>query len=241
VATIDTSTTLAEIVARVPGVERELEALSLDYCCGGGRTLAEACAEAGVDPAAVIERVEAVPAQAPPEWASLGPAELADHVESTHHAFLHAELPRLVALADKVAGVHGDHHPELGRVRDLVVALRDDLEPHLAKEERVLFPMIRELAASETAPEFHCGSLRHPISVMMSEHDDTGRLLEELRAASGDYATPEDGCASYRALYEGLAAVEADTHLHVHVENNVLFPAVVALEDERGAPAAASR
>ena len=109
--------------------------------------------------------------------------------------------------------------------------LRADLVPHLRKEEQVLFPMIRELSTATEAPRFHCGSLRNPIAVMDREHDRAGELLAALRAESGGYRVPADGCASYQALYDGLAELEADTHLHVHKENNILFPAVVAAED----------
>lgn len=108
--------------------------------------------------------------------------------------------------------------------------LRDDLEPHLRKEVQVLFPMIRQLAAAGSVRSFHCGSLANPISVMLGEHDRAGGLLAELRALTGDYQTPADGCASYRACYDGLARLEADTHLHVHKENSLLFPTVVELE-----------
>jgi regulator of cell morphogenesis and NO signaling len=165
-----------------------------------------------------------------PTWATMSPAELVDHLEATHHQYLWAELPRLSALADKVRSVHGERHPELAAIVACYETIRADLEPHLQKEERVLFPMVRELAAADTAPAFHCGSLRNPISVMLAEHDTVGALLAELREHTDGYRPPADGCASYQALFAGLAELEADTHLHVHKENNVLFPAVVALE-----------
>jgi regulator of cell morphogenesis and NO signaling len=135
-------------------------------------------------------------------------------------------------LAEKVASVHGERHPELLDVLADVKELRDDLEPHLMKEERVLFPMIRQLSEADEPVEFHCGSLRNPISMMLIEHDRAGMLLAQLRDRTDDYIAPPDACASYRALYQGLAELEADTHLHVHKENNLLFPAVAALEDE---------
>lgn len=237
---ITPDTTLGDLVTERPHLARRLEAFGLDYCCGGQRTLASASDAAGL---AVDEVLAALRAEAGAggraEWADLGLAELVDHIEATHHAYLHQELPRLEALATKVAGVHGERHPELAQVLDLTRALRADLDPHLRKEEMVLFPMIRQLAAAEPgapAPAFHCGSAANPISVMLAEHDRTGELLDELRTASGDYGVPADGCASYRALYDGLAAVEADTHLHVHKENNVLFPAVLAAEAAIGQP-----
>ncbi|MFN8018067.1 MAG: iron-sulfur cluster repair di-iron protein [Acidimicrobiales bacterium] len=213
-----------------------LDRFGLDYCCGGGRTLADACAPLGLHPADVLDALDALAVDGGGDpggeaWASMGPAELVDHLEATHHAWLRGSLDRALPLADKVAGVHGERHPELAEVQRLVHELADDLLPHLQKEERILFPMIRELATAEQSPEFHCGSLRNPIRVMGMEHDRAGELLAELRAATGGYEVPADGCASYRLLYEELTALEADTHLHVHKENNVLFPAVVAMED----------
>ena len=225
------STTLAAIVDANPASARVLERHQLDYCCGGRRTLEQACAERDLDPAAVLAELGALQPAAAADWTTMGPAQLVDHIESTHHRYLHEELPRLAALTDKVVGVHGTRHPELHRVKVTFSALRDDLEPHLMKEERVLFPMIRELADATTAPTFHCGSVANPIRMMLLEHDRAGELLAELRDITNEFQSPEDGCASYHALYGGLAEIEADTHLHVHKENNVLFPAVLALED----------
>ncbi|HEX4983051.1 MAG TPA: hemerythrin domain-containing protein, partial [Ilumatobacteraceae bacterium] len=109
---------------------------------------------------------------------------------------------------------------------------RSDLEPHMSKEEQVLFPMIRELATASSAPSFHCGTLRNPISVMMREHDAVGELLAQLRQLTNGYVPPADGCASYVACYAALAELEADTHLHIHKENNLLFPLVLRMESQ---------
>lgn len=227
--------TLAAVVTRLPGATRVLEGHGLDYCCKGGRPLGEACAAQGVDTNEVLAQLHDLAGDdgTPADWASMSPAELVVHLEATHHAYLHTELPRLSELCAKVASVHGTRHPELDDVRRLYEELRADLEPHLMKEERVLFPAIRALCDDDAAPAFHCGTLGSPISVMRFEHDRAGELLEGLRQVTGGYTTPADGCASYRALYEGLAELEADTHLHVHKENNVLFPAVLALESEQ--------
>ena len=187
---------LAEIVDLVPGAPRVLESFGLDYCCGGQKTLEIACKEIDRDPSSVVEAIEALEAGPVPDWVSMSPQLLVNHIESTHHAYLHAELPRLEALAEKVAGVHGARHPELLEVHRGVTALKEDMEPHLMKEERVLFPMIRELATATAAPQFHCGSVANPISNMMSEHEVTGGILESLRAASGGYILPDEACAS---------------------------------------------
>ena len=229
--TVTADNTLAEVVTADPAATRVFEAHALDYCCGGRRRIDEACATAGVDVDAVLAALADLGPAPDVDWASMGPAELVDHLEATHHSYLHAELPRLTALVDKVVGAHGTRHPELLDLAAHYAELRAELEPHLAKEEQVLFPMIRELASSEAVPAFHCGSLQNPISVMLREHDRAGELLASLRTRTGGYETPADGCASYRALYDGLAELEADVHLHVHKENNLLFPAVLALEE----------
>jgi regulator of cell morphogenesis and NO signaling len=153
---------------------------------------------------------------------------LAEFIEATHHQYLHDELPALESLAAKLHGVHGERRPELDDVRRLVSELRADLEPHLLKEERVLFPAIHALVGGNRDLPF--GTVQNPIRMMAMEHDHCGDLLAQLRAAARGYTVPDDACASYQSLYQRLAVLEADTHLHIHLENNVLFPAVVAVE-----------
>ena len=225
--TVLTTSTLGDLVANAPARAAVLDRLGLDYCCHGQRSLDDACTAAGLDAttvAASLDLVSATPATEHPSE----PAQLTEHIEATHHAYLHAELPELVALAAKVASVHAERHPELGEVGVLVNELAADLEPHMLKEERILFPAIRALLAGTRA--FPFGTVRNPIAMMSIEHDRAGDLLAALRAATVGYRVPDDGCASYRALYERLAHMEADTHLHIHLENNVLFPAAVAAE-----------
>jgi regulator of cell morphogenesis and NO signaling len=221
---------LCEVVDLLPGAPRVLESYGLDYCCRGRESLSAACDRQHVDVAVVIAALDAIDAGPAPDWVPMSPALLVDHIEQTHHAYLHEELPRLETLSEKVASVHGARHPELVDLHRDCTLLRDDLEPHMAKEERVLFPMIRQLATAVSPPSFHCGSVANPISMMMSEHEQTGRLLESIRDLTGGHRAPDDACASYRELYNALAAVEADIHLHIHKENNVLFPAVVEME-----------
>lgn len=247
--TIDTHTTLGDLVTAHPGLASELERRGLDYCCGGRSTLDEAARAAGLDPTDLARELAVAAggddgeagavADRRPAWADMGPAELTDHIVATHHRYLWDELPRLEALAGKVAGAHLQRHPELGEVQALVGELRTDLEQHMAKEERILFPAVTHLARTGTAPGDGWGALARPISVMLIEHDRAGDLLARLRSVTGGFRAPSDACPSYRAFYEGLAAVEADTHLHVHKENNVLFPAVLCLGDAGTAAAEA--
>ena len=226
--------TLAQIIDSDPRAASIFESVGLDYCCGGGRTLETACRAAGIEVASVVALLQQTsPRREPADWVSLSPAELTDHIEMTHHAYLLAELPRLEELADRVAARHGGRFPEVLRVRELVTRLRGDFEPHLAKEQLVLFPMIRQLAAGEGLVRFHCGSLANPIRVMRDDHDTTAELLRQLDAVTGCFEAPSGACASFRALYGELAQLVADTHLHIHKENNVLFPAVLALEEAR--------
>jgi regulator of cell morphogenesis and NO signaling len=229
---LTTTSTLAEIASSQPSLTRELERLGLDYCCGGRRTLSEACQEQSLNPEAVVDELVALNAgDAPtPEWIGMSPPELVDHIEATHHRYLKQELPRLSELAAKVSRVHGEKYPDLIRVAEIYGEIRADLEPHLIKEEEVLFPMIRMLASATSRPEFHCGTISNPIAVMEQEHIAVGALLEQLRVLTRGYQAPEDTCASTLALMAGLAELEADTHLHVHKENNLLFPAVTAME-----------
>ena len=217
---------LGDLVAERPATARVLDRLGLDYCCHGERSLADACDAAGLDLASVTAELDGAP-EAGPDRDGMSPPELAAHIVATHHAYLHEELPALDALAEKVMTVHRERHPETAEVRRLVRALREDLEPHLAKEERVLFPAIAALFGSGRR-DFPFGSIANPIRVMRVEHDRAGELLELLRRATTGYAVPDDACASFRSLYERLEALEHDTHVHVHKENHLLFPAAEA-------------
>jgi regulator of cell morphogenesis and NO signaling len=234
--TITSDSALGDIVSGDPSLARQLERLALDYCCGGARTIAVACAEHGLDAGAVVAVLDAARSERPaPGWTTMGLTELVDHIEETHLRFLWDELPRVTALMDKVHTVHGARHRELADVAACLVEVRADLEPHMLKEERVLFPMIRTLATAAAPPAFHCGTVQNPISVMLREHDDIGVLLSRLGELTDGYTAPSDGCVSYRLLYQALAEIEADTHLHVHKENNVLFPMVMRREAELAA------
>jgi regulator of cell morphogenesis and NO signaling len=232
---IDLSTTLAEAVNACPSLAREFERRGLDYCCGGRRTVGDACASIGLDPDAVIAELSRVDAATDGGWSTMSADVLVEHIEATHHQYLWVELPRVTSLLAKVLSVHGGRHPELTEIAVCFAEVRADLEPHMMKEERVLFPMIRELATSAGMPAFHCGTLHNPISVMLGEHDAVGELFARLRRLTDGYTPPADGCASYVGCFTAMAELEADTHLHIHKENNVLFPLVLQMEAERSA------
>jgi regulator of cell morphogenesis and NO signaling len=226
---IHPSMTLGEIVTLHPSLAAELEQQGLDYCCHGARTLEVAAAELGLDPQSAADQLSGsrVDTAAAP-WASLAPSALVDDIESVHHRYLWAELPRITALVDKVVAVHGGRHPELFEVQRLYDELRADLEPHLVREEQTLFPSIRQLEGAADDAARNDAQLTELTGLLEAEHETVGALLEQLRRVTGRYTPPADGCASYVACYQALAELESDTHLHVHKENNVLLPAVRA-------------
>jgi len=213
------------------------EDLSIDSCCGGHRTLAEACAEKGIDPETVLTRLMTDPTEsdsvaAVVEGMDGSLSESVDHLLETHHKYLKEALPRLAALLDKVVNAHVERHPELTTVRELFGELRADLEPHLMKEEQVLFPIIKVLETSGGNADFHCGSVLNPIRVMQGEHEQALTLFEKIRATTRNFNMPEDGCQSYRLLLTGLDELEMDTRLHIQKENEILFPQVLAYEED---------
>ena len=229
-STITVDTHVADIVIGNPDAARVFERLRIDYCCHGRRPLAEACADAGVVPDDVIAELARLDT-GPSDMAPTGDiGALIGHIVATHHTFLRRELPRLGDLMDRVVAAHGSAHPEVHDIAGLLHELTDDLLPHLAKEEQVLFPLAIQLLGAVGPIEFHFGSVLDPIRVMHADHDRAGGLLAALREQTDDYTPPDDACPTWRALYAGLADLEADTHRHVHLENNVLVPAITEWE-----------
>lgn len=234
----DAQRTVRELALETPDATRVFERLKIDYCCGGSRTLAEACAAAGVELNVALAQlgreIESARGGASQDFAAMPLRELINYIVKKHHTFTTGEMARITALASKVCGKHGENHPELIEVGSLFARLCDDLRPHMFKEERILFPYVAALEAAADgrglAPFAPFGTVNNPVRMMMSEHDAAGDILRALRAASGDYAAPEDACTSYRTLYSALEGFEADLHQHIHLENNVLFPRAVALE-----------
>jgi len=226
-------TTVGELVTERPARARIFESFAIDYCCGGKKPLAQAIAEKGLDEKAVLGVLDAFDDQATPaeeDFSKISLTELADHIEQTHHAFLKRELPRLEFLVNKVADRHGDHRPALVEVASIFGAFKAELESHMQKEEVILFPICRKMEKATGLQQFHCGSVKNPIAVMMQEHDDAGDALKRMRDLTDDYSLPADACNSYRALFDSLKELEFDMHRHVHKENSILFPRAVELE-----------
>lgn len=239
-----TGKTIREIALEAPLTTRVFEEFKIDYCCGGRVHFAEACQNAGVDPRLVEQRLDTV-IQSAGTSADLiersSPTDLIDHIVKTHHVFTRSELSRLLTLMEKVARKHGNGHPELLEMQEKLDALNTELLPHMAKEEMVLFPYIKELDNAKTrgriAAPPHFGSVRNPVRMMMFEHDAAGEILRKMRDLSSDYKVPEGACPSFAALYAGLEDLEKDLHRHIHLENNVLFVQAIELEGNPSAEA----
>lgn len=222
--------TVGELVAERPGRSRVFQARGIDFCCQGGRTVREACEKKGIELETVLRELEeecksGAKLQFNP--AELSPQELVDYIVETHHAFLRRELPRLQAMAARVAHVHGGHTPSLIQVHHVFEGLLQELTSHMIKEEQVLFPSVAAMSRGETASM----TLEGPIACMVHEHEEAGNALARLNELTSGYTPPVDACNTYRALFAGLADLEEDLHRHIHLENSVLFPAAERMQN----------
>ena len=227
---------LGQIVAANPGAARVLEEAGLDYCCGGQRSLDNACAQAGLSEEELLERLREneLAGAADMNWASTSLAELTRHIREKHHRYVRDAIQRVQPLAAKVKAKHGAHHPELAEIERLFLQLAREMTMHMQKEEMILFPYIDALERAANCDEAverpFFQTVRNPIQAMMKEHDSAGDLAKQIRKFTSGYATPSDGCASFTSLYNQLREFEVDLHQHIHLENNILFPCAVKLE-----------
>jgi regulator of cell morphogenesis and NO signaling len=236
-----TENTVRELALEKPGAARVFEKLGIDYCCGGKQTLEQACRAGGVSVDEVLAALEVAPPteQASPKhgnWQTGSLADLISHIKNTHHKYTREEIARLGPLFEKVCSVHGERHPELHQLRETFRGLEQELTTHMMKEEMVLFPYIEKMEESVLQKEpilpAPFGTVRNPVAMMEHEHESAGEALRALRATSKGYTAPPDACVSYQTLYKTLAEFEADLHQHIHLENNILFPRAIALENE---------
>jgi regulator of cell morphogenesis and NO signaling len=229
--------TVRDIALESPSSIRVFEEFGIDYCCGGRKSLAEACAAKNLaldEVTTALERAAHTQAPQSEGWDAKPLAALAAHIVSTHHAYVYRELPRLAELAKKVVNRHGDTHPELLLIQEKLAELDEELTQHCAKEEVVLFPYIAKLERSiaEQTPKPHScfGTVANPIAMMTQEHDAAGALMAGIREFSNHFTPPAGACPTYHAYYSGLREFEQDLHQHIHLENNILFPRAIALE-----------
>ncbi len=230
--------TVRDIALEQPTSIRVFERLGIDYCCGGRKPLSEACSERNLQLDDVVSALDSAAQSAAPagtDWAQASLRQLVAHIVATHHEYVKSELPRLAMLAEKVVNRHGDTQAHLPVLKNVLAQLDEELIHHLGKEEHILFPYITKLeeaqASGSAAPQGCFGTVAHPIEMMTSEHDAAGQMLAQIAQLTSNFTTPVGACPTYLAFYTGLKEFEQDLHQHIHLENNILFPRTIALED----------
>jgi regulator of cell morphogenesis and NO signaling len=220
--------TIGEIVAddfRAASVFREA---GIDFCCGGKKTIGYACQEKGIDEGLIRQKLADLrdsPSATVHNYKEWEPSFLCDYIVNTHHKYVQKSLPELEFYTSKISSVHGDRHPELRTIESLFAEVSRELAQHLRNEEEIFFPAVKELFSkgSDTSKEI----LTDKIASLSGEHEFAGGAIDRIYALSSGYSVPEDGCNTYRVTYQLLKEFEEDLHIHVHLENNVLFPAIL--------------
>ncbi|MDF2449072.1 MAG: hemerythrin [Bacteroidota bacterium] len=235
-----TEPTIGELVAKDFRKAEIFKKYNLDFCCGGKKTIAQACQEKKVDPMALenelskLDTLSSTPTQNFDEWE---PGFLVDYIINTHHSYVKKSIPILLEFNAKVARVHGGSHPEVVEIANKFNEAAEELSGHMCKEEQILFPYIKQLSQAKLNNQSHAhaafDTIQNPIDMMEHEHDVVGRLFESIRELSDNYTPPEDGCATYKVSFLKLKEFEEDLHQHIHLENNILFPKSIKLEKQK--------
>ncbi|HZJ35165.1 MAG TPA: iron-sulfur cluster repair di-iron protein [Gillisia sp.] len=235
--------TLGEIAVKDLRKAEVFKKYGLDFCCGGKKTVKQACAEKGLDVTKIEQELQAayknVSTARPVPYNDWNLDFLADYIVNTHHSYVRKTLPDLRTYSAKVASVHGENHPELFEISRLVEQVCQELSEHMVSEETILFPYVKHIVAAKNnnsaSVKFeNYDSIKTPIDMLEMEHEAVGNSLETIRELSNNYTLPEDSCASYSYLYKTLDEFESDLFIHIHLENNILFPKAIELEKEIG-------
>lgn len=228
--------TIGELAAKDARKAAAMKNMGIDFCCGGGKTVAQAAIEAGITEKEFYQKLDETATRIPVAGHTFDRWDLVfliDYIYNEHHKYFYENKDNLLQLATKVSDVHSASHPELGQVKQLVEHLFSELQLHFIKEEQVIFPYIKELSKCDkdgTSPASAIQMSEGPLAMMHMEHEAAGDLLKQIRAVTNNYFLPETACNSYRQLYTGLSALEADLHQHIHLENNILFPKALEAE-----------
>lgn len=231
--------TLGEIATKDLRKAEIFKKYGLDFCCGGKKTVQQACAEKGIDVTKIEEELRNAdknPVTRPLPYNDWSIDFLADYIVNTHHSYVKQSLPELRAYAAKLAKVHGGRHPELLQVQQIVEEIAKEMSDHMVKEEMVLFPFTKELVSAKNAGRAlqpaHFGTVENPINMMEHEHETVGKLLAQVRSLTNEYTLPDDACASYSLFFKMMEEFESDLFTHIHLENNILFPKALKMEKE---------
>lgn len=234
---IEVSKHVSEIVAEDYRTAAVFESHGIDFCCGGNVSILQACNNAGIEPEKIIKNLLDVTSEKSEnqiDFQSFPLDLLADYIEKKHHRYVEEKIPVIKEYLDTVCNVHGSAHPELISISELFYQAADQLTMHMKKEELVLFPFIRKLVSAEQKklkpekPQF--GTVENPITNMIKEHENEGERFKKIAKLSDNYEPPSDACNTYRVTFAYLKEFEKDLHLHIHIENNILFPKSIELE-----------
>lgn len=237
--TISGKTGVGEVVRQNFRTAQLFREYNIDYCCGGEKSISEACDDAGINTELLISQLENIAENSDPDTEyinSLAPDELSDYIVRRHHAYVRKNIPAISENLDKICDVHGSSYPELYEIRKLFAESAEELESHMNKEESILFPCIQKMVKSKKEGSAYdprsFGPVTNPVKMMIAEHENEGKRFEKIAELSGNYTPPADACTSFRTSYRQLEEFERDLHRHVHLENNILFPEALRLEEE---------
>jgi regulator of cell morphogenesis and NO signaling len=226
------------IVAANFSTAKVFDSFGIDFCCGGKKSIADACKEKGISPELVIGELAKVNELKQPEvhYEKWGADFLIDYIVNNHHTYILNSIPAIELHMEKAVNAHGEKYPELQKIQALFDTLKTELLNHMAKEEKMLFPYIKKMnIALANSFKMHAspfGGIENPVKVMESEHQQAGELMQEINKFTGNFTPPPDACSTLRVLYSELAEFEKDLHTHVHIENNILFPKATEIEEK---------
>lgn len=236
---INQSTIIGELVAQDYRAASVFKKYGIDFCCQGNRTIQDACLKKGIETQSVLKDLEHAAREEDTiatDYKSWPLDLLADYIEKKHHRYVETKIQEIKPYLEKICNVHGERHPELLEIRDEFNASAGELAAHMKKEEFILFPFVRKMEKAKqeklkvTPPTF--GTVQNPVQMMMDEHSAEGNRFSRIESLSNHYTPPQDGCNTYRVTFALLKEFEQDLHLHIHLENNILFPKTIALEKE---------
>ena len=233
------SPSIGSFVANDYRTAQVFQKYGIDFCCKGGKSIDEVCESKKINTAQLLAELADVsgqPGKEATDFKSWPPDLLADYIEKKHHRYITDTTPSLLQFLDKLCKVHGSNHPELFEINKEFTASSDELASHMKKEETVLFPYVRQMADSGNRKEqvagASFGSVRNPIQMMMQEHDTEGERFRKISELSSNYTPPDDACTTYKVAYSMLKDFEKDLHMHIHLENNILFPEAIEMEKQ---------
>ena len=233
------SPSIGSFVANDYRTAQVFQKYGIDFCCKGGKSIDEVCESKKINTAQLLAELADVsgqPGKKATDFKSWPPDLLADYIEKKHHRYITDTTPSLLQFLDKLCKVHGSNHPELFEINKEFTASSDELASHMKKEETVLFPYVRQMADSGNRKEqvagASFGSVRNPIQMMMLEHDTEGERFRKISELSSNYTPPDDACTTYKVAYSMLKDFEKDLHMHIHLENNILFPEAIEMEKQ---------